>query len=152
MKSGNEHRIVVSDRRRAQLFAVTTVGRDHRRAEARAGIDSRWEDYHQPRRPSPLDAPPPRGDVQHVAPGHSEREAFEERRRFARDVVTWLERETSGAAPTTVFAAPGFFGALRAEARRRGLALDLREASLTNVPADAIGEHPRVREAMNAAP
>lgn len=145
--------IVVADERTARLVSLERVPRGRWRGRERSSLESRWEDYHEHQRPSALggrSAPA----HEHLSPGFSEAEAHEERRRFARDVLEWIEQGRRSIVPddeqpVTVFAAPGFFGVLREELERGDRHRpQVHELELTRLRPEDLAEHPAVRRAL----
>lgn len=142
-------RIVVTDQRVARLLSLERTPGGRWRAKQRSSLDSRWEDYHERKRPSPLGGRSA-SRREHQSPGFSESEIQEGRRRFARDVVQWLECQCNvdgGGAPE-VFAAPGFFGVLRDELESRRRELVMHEVELTRLRPEELAAHPAIRDAL----
>lgn len=142
--------IVVADQRIARLLSMERVRGGRWRAEEREAMDSRWEDYHEHRRPSALGGRSASAH-EHASPGFSEMETQEERRRFARDVGQWLEHDCGAVRDqdVAVFAAPGFFGILRDELEKRRLdRLRVHELELTRLRPDELAAHTGVQRAL----
>jgi hypothetical protein len=76
------------------------------------------------------------------------------RRRFARDVVDWLENSCGPRLleDPEVFAAAGFFGPLREELQARRHRLGIHEASLGSLRISELADHPAVLAAIGHAP
>jgi len=107
-------RIITCDERAATAYDAWLVWPSRIHVEKRGELRSAWEDFHEHGRPSALGRGPSANAAQHFASEH--REPLELARRFARDVVAWLDREhaphaAEGELP--VFAAPRFLGQLR---------------------------------------
>lgn len=145
-----QHWIVVVDERSARLLAVRRSAHDRWQAELYDALGSPWECIHEQHRPSALSAHPSPQAHQRFSSGYSEMETQEEQRRFARDVVDWLEqkRSTFGEQPLSVYAAPRFFGLLRAQMTKKRFQADLHEAELTRLLPHELIEHPAVLEAL----
>jgi hypothetical protein len=142
--------IVVVDQRIARLVSLQKEPGGRWHAEERGTLESRWEDYHEHHRPDALggrSAPA----HEHLSPGFSETEGQEERSRFARDVVRWLEHDRkvlSDEQGLTLFAASGFVGALLAELEKLHRCPEVHELELTRLRPEELAEHPAVRRAV----
>jgi hypothetical protein len=76
------------------------------------------------------------------------------RRRFAGDVVDWLEGCCGPRLhdDPEIFAAPGFFAWLRDELQARGHRIGIHEASLGSLHVHELARHPAVLAAIGPAP
>jgi hypothetical protein len=120
--------------------------------EEQPALINLWEEDHERGRPSMLQRGPGTAPPHEAGFGHEEEE---EHRRFAHDVVKWLEKQTrrTGSEPLVVFAASRFLGLLRASLpeslARRVVTLDKELSGLT--PA-ALAEHPAVTGVLAGTP
>jgi len=110
---GPSIRIITCDERSAAAYDAWLVWPARVHLEMRGELRSPWEDFHQRGRPLALGRGPSANAAQRFA--DERREPLELARRFARDVLAWIEREHAapGRPAVTVFAAPRFLGQLR---------------------------------------
>jgi len=148
-----ERWIVIADARAARLVLLRGLPAGHWHAEAGSVIESRWVDRKQRGRPTRLGG---RSSSvhEHLLPSGSEGIDAEMRRRFARDVVDWLERACGPRLrdEPEIFAATGFFAPLRDELLARRHRARIHEASLGNLHVPELADHPAVLAAIGPAP
>ena len=145
--------IAIADSRAARLVLFRGLPGGHWHAEAGGVIESRWNDQKQRGRPSRLGGRSS-STHEHLLPAESEGIEAEMRRRFAHDVVDWLENSCGPRLleDPEVFAAAGFFGPLREELHARHHRLGIHEASLGSLRISDLPEHPAVLAAIGKAP
>jgi hypothetical protein len=145
--------IVIADSRAARLVLFRALAGGHWHAEAGGVIESRWVDREERGRPVRLGGRSSSAH-EHLLPTESEGVDAEMRRRFAQDVVDWLETSCGPRLreDPEVFAAAGFFGALRRELQDRHHPLGIHEVSLGNLRVDDLAQHPAVIEAIGSVP
>jgi len=144
--------VCVVDHRHGRLLMCEKTPGGAWRVDADRSIVNEWEDLHQRGRPSGLSAGASRGHAQsHAARPH---ETEEERRRFARDVVSWLEKHVRNEKieRIPVFAPPKLLGALR-EQWPKQLKDHVREheADLAHLENNRLTENDRFLKAINEA-
>lgn len=142
----------VVDHRRGRLVQCEKSPGGSWRVDADRSITNEWEDLHEHGRPSGLSAGAARGHAQsHAAPA---RETEEERRRFAKDVIEWLEKEVRSRKieRLPVFAPPKLLGALRSQ-WPKALAPHVREheADLAHLDDNRLTENQRFIDALAEA-
>jgi len=138
----------LADAQQAKLFrcATTPTGHCHVEQESATAYET---EGHEHGRPTPLAAKTGHS----YAPSHHDAE--EDERRFAQQVVHWLERETGerGVERLTVFTPPHMLGRLRkvvTDALRDRL--EFEEGELINLSADELHEHPAVLRLIGLTP
>jgi protein required for attachment to host cells len=128
------------DSRRGRLWRGEPAPEGHYHLEEVDAITSTWEE-HQHGRPSPLAS---KDGHTHAAWRHEEETMMHH---FAKDVVTWLERQVDRREieHLHVFAAPRFLGELRrVRSDRLAARLEEHEAELVPMEVKHLMEHPAV--------
>jgi protein required for attachment to host cells len=142
--------IAVCDERAATILRATLAPLDRVHLEEAASFRNRWVGFHDHGRPSLLGQGPSANAAQHFADEH--REPLEMRRRFAREVASWL-RTAAAAAPAAhlpVFVAPRFLGALRAELVDDIDGIEFFRAELQGLRAHEIAANPTVHALLRS--
>jgi protein required for attachment to host cells len=148
--------VLTADERYAHLYTARPAADGKRwQLERHDSLESRWEDYHEHRRPTMMDGPPTSASTQHSTQSYSEMEQQEESRRFARDIHRWLGealKKEHDDGEIIVFAASRFLSPLRNELSSLGDRATLHQAELTRLRPAELAKHPAVTEALGHAP
>lgn len=143
--------IVVVDGRQARRVLLRGLPGGHWHAEPADELHSQWEDRDERSRPSRLGGRSGPGH-QHAVGAESSDGRAEARRRFAVDLVDWMER-TCGIKlldEPEIFVSVAMFAPLREELGRRHHDPPMHEVSLLSVPVSELATHPAVIDAVGS--
>lgn len=141
--------IVIVDGRLARRVLLRGLPGGHWHAEPSDEVHSSQVDRDERSRPSRLGGRSGTGHP-HVVGEESSDGRAEERKRFAVEVVDWLER-TCGIRlldEPELFVTPAMFAPLRTELERRHHRPRMHETSLMSVESAELGSHPAVLDAV----
>jgi len=134
----------VVDESRGRLFEASIVPPERLHLEERGAIENR-NDAHEHGRPSPRAG---KNGSSYASSGHQDEH---ERRRFARQIVDWMDDEVGrrGIETVRLFAPPRLLGELR-PLLAPGLAgrVTEQQADLTNLGAAGLARHPAIAAAL----
>ncbi|MFG0326642.1 MAG: host attachment protein [Phycisphaerales bacterium JB037] len=135
--------VTVNDKE-ARLYSCHPVSRGRLHVDEEGRLGNGWRDQHERGRPSALGRGPTANAAQHFASvGHGEEE---ERRRFARDVSSWLREASDDRSfgRVCVFASPKMLGELRHALDDASDWITLEQTELAHLSEADLAEHPAV--------